>query len=148
MVRNDVIAMRGRDGRRLARAAVWPDGHWDWPLHLPYRHGLRVGDMVFLGGQVALTADARVIDPGDVAAQTATAMGNIERVLAALGLDMGHVVRVNTFYVGGVGEQELHRNAAVRARHYRPPGPTSTGVPMAYLAYEQMVIEIDVIAMV
>lgn len=52
MLKNDVIAMRGVDGTRIPRTHVWPDGHWDWTVHMPYRHGVRCGDLVFLGGQV------------------------------------------------------------------------------------------------
>ena len=99
MLRYDVIAMRGEDGARLPRAASWPTGHWDWPVHLPYRHGLRVGDLVFLGGQVSLTPKGEVIDPGNMKAQTETAMTNIEKVLAEFGLGMEQVVKINTFYV-------------------------------------------------
>jgi len=50
MVLNAVIAMRGLDAARLPRRTAWPSGHWDWPVHLPYRHGLICGDLVFLGG--------------------------------------------------------------------------------------------------
>lgn len=147
MMRNDVIAMRGRDGVRLQREGVWPTGHWDWPVHLPYRHGLKVGDLVFLGGQVSLTPHGAVIDPGDVAAQTHTAMRNIERVLGEFGLGLEQLVKVNAFYVGSQGEQDLAKNVAVRAGYYREPGPTSTGIPFRYLAYKDMMIEIDCIAM-
>ena len=87
MVRYDVIAMRGVDGARLPREGVWPTGHWDWPVHLPYRHGLKVGDLVFLGGQVSLTPEGAVIDPGDIAPQTHTSMQNIQKVLQEFGLD-------------------------------------------------------------
>ena len=34
------------------RSFVWPDGHWDWPEHLAYQHGVRAGEMIFVGGQV------------------------------------------------------------------------------------------------
>lgn len=149
MVLNDVIAMRGRDGERLPRRHAWPSGHWDWPVHLPYRHGVRCGDLVFLGGQVALTPEAEVISPGDMTAQTTHAMYYIGRVLKELGLDYENVVKVNAFYAGDVGEDELKRNAEVRFSFFRhDPGPASTGVPVPYLAYEDMVIEIDLIAMV
>ena len=148
MVRKDVIAMRGTDGRRLHREPVWPTGHWDWPVHLPYRHGLRVGDLVFIGGQVSLAPDSAVIDPGDIEAQTHTAMKNIQCVLAEFGLDFEHLVKVNTFYVGTEGEKDLLRNAAIRAGYYRDPGPASTGIPFPYLAYEDMLIEIDAVAMI
>jgi len=148
MVVNDVIAMRGLDGARLPRRHAWPSGHWDWPVHLPYRHGLQCGDLVFLGGQVALTPDAKVIDPGDMVAQTTRAMNNIGRVLADLGLGFENVVKVNAFYAGHVGEEVLRQNAEVRFSYFqRDPGPVSTGVPVRYLAYEDMVIEIDVVAL-
>ncbi len=148
MLRYDVIAMRGDDGARLPREPAWPTGHWDWPVHLPYRHGLRVGDLVFLGGQVSLTPEGAVIDPGEIKPQTETAMRNIEKVLAELGLGCENLVKINTFYVGTRGEADLRENAEVRSRYYRGPGPASTGIPFPYLAYEQMLIEIDCIAMV
>jgi enamine deaminase RidA (YjgF/YER057c/UK114 family) len=148
MVRYDVIAMRGEDGARLHRETAWPSGHWDWPVHLPYRHGLKVGDLVFLGGQVSLTQEGAVIDPGNMQAQTVTAMENIEKVLAELGLGLENIVKINTFYVGTQGEKDLQENASVRSRYYRGPGPASTGIPFPYLAYEDMLIEIDCVAMV
>ena len=149
MLRNDVIAMRGVDGARMARSHVWPTGHWDWPAHLPYRHGLRCGDLVFLGGQVSLAPDGAVLDPGDMVAQTATAMDFIGKVLDELGLGFEHVVKINTFYNGSAGVEDLRRNAEVRfSRFTSEPGPASTGVPVPYLAYEDMMIEIDIIAMV
>ncbi len=148
MVRNDVIAMRDIDGQRLPRKGVWPTDHWDWPVHLPYRHGLQVGDLVFLGGQVSLNAKSDVIDPGDIKAQTHTAMQNIQKVLNELGLDFEHLVKINTFYAGTKGQEDLLKNATIRSEYYRSPGPASTGIPFSYLAYEDMLIEIDCVAMV
>ena len=148
MVRNDVIAMRGGGGARLPRAHAWPTDHWDWPVHLPYRHGVRCGDLVFLGGQVSLDSDARVLEPGDMAAQTKRSMDYIGRVLADLGLGFEHIVKVNAFYAGGVGEARLKENAEVRFSFLQhDPGPVSTGVPVPYLAYKDMAIEIDLVAM-
>jgi len=148
MIRNDVIAMRGIDGSRLLRQAVWPTAHWDWPVHLPYRHGLKVGDLVFLGGQVSLTTTGEVIDPGEIEPQTRKAMINIQKVLGEFGLDFEHIVKINTFYSGVEGQTDLLKNATVRSEYYRSPGPVSTGIPFPYLAYEDMLIEIDCIAMV
>ncbi|MEQ9488702.1 MAG: RidA family protein [Alphaproteobacteria bacterium] len=148
MVRNDVIAMRGVDGARLHREGVWPTGHWDWPVHLPYRHGVKVGDLIFIGGQVSLTPDAQIIDPGDIQKQTHTSMRNIEKVLAEFGLGMENLVKINTFYAGSKGQEDLLRNASVRAGYYKSPGPASTGIPFSYLAYKDMLIEIDCVAMV
>jgi enamine deaminase RidA (YjgF/YER057c/UK114 family) len=147
MTKCDVIAMRAADASRLPRVHVWPDGHWDWTVHLPYRHGLRCGDLVFLGGQVPLGPDAAVLAPGDMVAQTRIAMDYIGRVLADLDLGFEHVVKVSSFYIGGTGEEVLRPNAETRFSYFPAQGPTSTGVPVPNLAYEGMLTEIDIVAM-
>ena len=66
---------------------------------------------------------------------------------AEFGLGFEHVVKMNAFYAGGVGEEILSENADLRISFFEAePGPVSTGVPVPYLAYEDMVIEIDVVA--
>jgi hypothetical protein len=37
------------------REYSWPNGHWDWYQHLAFKHGIRVGDLMFVGGQVDKT---------------------------------------------------------------------------------------------
>jgi enamine deaminase RidA (YjgF/YER057c/UK114 family) len=143
-----VIAMRGVDGQRLPRTHVWPDRHWDWTVHLPYRHGLRCGDLVFVGGQVPLGPEANLLAAGDMVAQTRIAMDYIGRVLGELGLGFGHVVKVNSFYAGDVGVEVLYPNLETRFSYFAATGPTSTGIPLPSLAYEGMLTEIDVVAMV
>jgi enamine deaminase RidA (YjgF/YER057c/UK114 family) len=146
-IRIDVLAMLGEDGARLDRTHVWPAGHWDWPVHLPYKHGLRCGDMVFVGGQVALDDKGAVLEPGALAAQTRISMENIRRVLAGFGLDMDSVVKVLALYSAAGRAEELHTNLSIRSAAYSEPGPTSTGIPLPCLAYRDMMIEIEIIAM-
>lgn len=148
MARTEITAMLGKDGRRLPRSHVWPEGHWDWPIHLPYKHGIRCGPMIYLGGQVALTPKGQVIEPGDLVAQTRIAMENIRRVLAGFGAGFDDVVKVTAFYEGGASGEQLHKNLSVRSACFTEPGPATTGIPLPFLAYEQMVIEIEIVAMV
>ena len=147
MARMELIAMRGVGGERLAREHCWPEGHWDWPIHLPYKHGLKCGTMIFVGGQVSLTPEAEVIDPGDMVAQTKTSMDNIAKVLALFGAALDDIVKVGAFYSAGCGAEALHENLRIRSGSFAEPGPTSTGIPLPYLAFEDMVVEIEVIAM-
>ncbi len=147
MTRTELIAMRGADRKRLPRSHVWPDGHWDWPIHLPYKHGIKCGNMIFLGGQVALTPAGEVIKPGDLVEQTKIAMENIRRVLAGFGAGFDDAVKVTAFYVGSASADQLHNNLSIRSGCFTEPGPTSTGIPLPFLAYEQMMIEIEIIAM-
>ena len=147
MARMELIAMRGVDGERLPREHAWPDGHWDWPIHLPYKHGLKCGDMIYVGGQVSLTPEAVVIDPADMAAQTQTSMDNIAKVLALFGAGLDDIVKVGAFYAAGCGAEALHENLRIRSGSFTEPGPTSTGIPLPWLAFVDMVVEIEVTAM-
>jgi enamine deaminase RidA (YjgF/YER057c/UK114 family) len=146
-IRSDVIAMRGADGARLAKTHAWPDGHWDWPIHLPYKHGVRCGSMIFLGGQVALTPQGVVMEPGNLVAQTKKSMEMIRRVLEALGLTMDDSVKVTAYYQGGTSADQLHANLSIRSGSFTEPGPASTGIPLPALAYDGMMIEIEIVAM-
>jgi enamine deaminase RidA (YjgF/YER057c/UK114 family) len=142
LIELEVWAMPGAE-----RTYSWPEGHWDWPIHLPYRHGNLGGGMFFVGGQVSLTSDGKPIDFDDLTTQTHTAMGNIRRVVEDLGASMDDVVKVTTFYEGDGSGDDLHENLAIRSSCFTEPGPATTGISLPCLAYDGMVIEIEVIGM-
>ena len=144
----EMVAMLGEDGTRLEREHVWPEGHWDWHVHLPYKHGLRCGNRVFLGGQVSLDGQGRAIEPGDLTAQTHASMENIRRILAAFGLGFDDAVKVLALYHGDFGEDALNANLPIRSSYFTDPAPATTGVPLPELAYPGMMIEIDIDAIV
>ncbi len=130
----------------LSRQYSWPQGHWNWTTALPYKHGNRCGQLIHLGGQVSLDSRARVIDPEDIVAQTKRALSYIEKVLVDLGATLDHVVKVTTFYQGQAGADELHQNLLIRSGAFSKPGPATTGIPVPSLVYENMRVEIEVIA--
>ena len=53
-----------------------------------------------------------------------------------------------TVYKGDCGAEDLHKNLPIRSSYFSEVGPASTGVPLPVLAYDSMVIEIDIYAMV
>ena len=146
-IKIEVVAMLGEDGKRLKRRHVWPDSLWDWTVHLPYHHGLKCHDMIFLGGQVSLDKQGRATHVGDMVAQTRAAMTHIGTILRALGADYGDVCKITTMYQGESGYDTLHENLAVRSSFFTEPGPATTGVPLPVLGYPAMSIEIDAFAM-
>ena len=103
--------------------------------------------MIFLGGQVSLDPNANVIDPNNMKKQTHTSMKNIQRVLAEFNASMSNIVKLNTYYEGTSNPNDLHSNVNVRSSYFQKPGPASTGIPFPHLAYKDMLIEIEVIAM-
>jgi enamine deaminase RidA (YjgF/YER057c/UK114 family) len=78
----------------------WPEGHWDWPIHLPWKHACRAGDLVTIGGQVSLRGRGEVVDPDDLGRQTNSALANIERALATVDARMADVTQITAFFEG------------------------------------------------
>lgn len=148
LVRIAVIAMIGENGERLPRRHVWPETLWDWHVHLPYQHGLKCDNMIFLGGQVSLDKKGQAVHPGDLTAQTHQAMAHIKTILNQLGADYPDICKIMTVYKGACGAAALNDNLPIRSSYFDDPGPATTGVPLPLLAYENMCIEIDIYAMV
>ena len=72
----------------MEKRHVWPEGHWNWPIDVTHKHGVRCGEMIWVGGQVDLTPEGAVCNPGNLAAQTRSVMAHFARVLEELDCDL------------------------------------------------------------
>lgn len=59
----------------------------------PYSQAVRVGNTVYVSGQLPINPAAGTFAGEDVAAQTRQSLTNIQNILNAEGLDMSHVVK-------------------------------------------------------
>src|SRR5262245_8195504 len=62
----------------------------------PYNQAIRVGDLVFVAGQLGLAPGATTID-GDAAAQTEQVMRNLAAILEAAGTGLDRLVKTTVF---------------------------------------------------
>jgi 2-iminobutanoate/2-iminopropanoate deaminase len=108
----------------------------------PFSPGVRVGELLFLSGQVALSpATGRLID-GDVTAQTEQVLDNMRTLLAAVGKSLGDVARVNVYLTD---MKDFAAMNVVYARYFDAPYPARTTVAVSALPLGAAV-EIDLIA--
>jgi enamine deaminase RidA (YjgF/YER057c/UK114 family) len=146
-IKIEVVAMLGEDGSHLPRRNVWPDSLWDWTVDIPYWHGLKCHDMIFLGGQVSLDTKGLAVNPFDMRAQTAQAMVHIGSILRELGAGYADICKLTTMYAGPAGMTALAENMGIRQAFFDVPGPATTDISLPVLAYPGMIIEIDAFAM-
>jgi enamine deaminase RidA (YjgF/YER057c/UK114 family) len=129
---------------------LMPRGHWNWSMPVPFSQGWRVGSLVFVGGQISADEHGRTIGVGDIELQTRNVFENIRRVLREAGAEMRDIVKINTFYVfDGAGDELTRfweRMTRVRMEFFEEPGPCGTGVRVAGLAYPDLLIEVEAIA--
>ncbi|NOY89664.1 MAG: RidA family protein [Deltaproteobacteria bacterium] len=70
----------------------------------PYSQAVRVGDMLFCSGQIALDpATGEMVGGGDVAAETGRVMANLQAVLQAAGLEFARAVKT-TIYLADLAD--------------------------------------------
>ncbi len=148
LIKIGLVAMLGLDGASLPREHAWPESLWDWHVHLPYKHGIRCEEMIFLGGQVSLDKRGQAVHPDNLTAQTHQAMQHIGTILDALGAGYDDVCKITSVYCGSSDAHRRHENLSIRSAYFPDlVGPAATDVPLPELAYDSMVIEIDTFAM-
>ena len=104
------------------------------------------GRMVFVSGQVARNAQGETVGKGDIRAQTTQTMENVKTVLEAAGATIDDVVKV-TVFVTNV-KDDLAAIHEVRAKYFKSDHPASTLVEVKSLVSDDLLIEIEAIAVV
>lgn len=134
----------------MKKERLMPPDHWDWSIRVPFSQGWKVGNLVFIGGQVSLDRKARVVAAGDIEAQTHNAFHFVENVLREGGSDLADLVKFNTWYQfegsGPALKDYWERMTRVRLEYLRNPGPVGTALRIAGLGYADLLIEIDGVA--
>lgn len=121
-----------------AQRSQGPGGiEWlDYDPPRPYAAGARVGNVVYLAGEIGSGAD--------IAAQTESAFQNIQASLNAYGSDLQYIFKI-TAYLVNIADQPAF--AQVRARLLPRPIP-ATAVAVTRLVPPNGLVEIDVIALI
>ena len=110
---------------------------------MPYAQAVRVGDLVFVAGQVALDPATGLALSGDIAVQTEAVLGRISGILEAAGTSLANAVE-NLCFLSDVRRDFAAFNA-VYAKHFDTPGPARTTV-QAVLPREGLLVEIRTVA--
>jgi 2-iminobutanoate/2-iminopropanoate deaminase len=111
----------------------------------PYSQAIRVGDMLYASGQVALDPATGQLVSGGIAEQTIRVLENIKAVLTQAGLDMTHVIKTTVFLKNMSDFAAMNE---IYAKYLAPEGtvaPARSTVAVAGLPKDALV-EIEIIA--
>jgi enamine deaminase RidA (YjgF/YER057c/UK114 family) len=113
-----------------------------------FTHAVRVGQMVYVSGEVALDSMGALVGPGDLAAQARQAFANLELVLDIAGVSPTDVVQLNVYIVGfKPADWATVRQAGAKFFPQRNP-PAGTVLGVAALPREGLLIAVDAVAVV
>jgi enamine deaminase RidA (YjgF/YER057c/UK114 family) len=148
LIRQECWAMRAIDGARVPRTLSWPKGHWDWPIRVTFQQGVKVGKLIFLGGQYACDVAGKAVAVDDREEQTRITMEFIRRILYEYGASLDDLVQSKSFYKSDGTPEALHANLAIRSSCFSDPAHATTGVPLGTMGLEGLMLEIEGIAIV
>ena len=116
-----------------------------WEEEYGYSQAVKVGDTIYLSGQVSHDDEGTVLGEGDMEVQMRAAYANVEKVLAQYGASMENVVDEILF----VTDMEAAFGARVKMKQFvfsGSPVLASTIVQIQRLAFPPLMIEIRCVA--
>jgi reactive intermediate/imine deaminase len=96
----------------------------------PYSQAVRVGNTIWVSGQIPLDPASKELVGGDIEAQTRRVFENLKIIVLAAGASLDEVVKVNIFLI------DLSHFALVNkvmAEYFRAPYPARAAVGVASL---------------
>ena len=118
-----------------------------WEQEYGYTQAVKVGDTIYLAGQVSHDDKGNIVGLGDMEMQMREAYTNVQKVLARYGATMANVVDEVLF----VTDMDAAFAAAVKCRQEvfsGTPVVSSTIVQIQRLAFPELMIEIKCVAIV
>jgi enamine deaminase RidA (YjgF/YER057c/UK114 family) len=106
---------------------------------------VRAGNVIFLRGQTGFTLDGRFVGKGDPAKQADNAMRCVKRLLEEAGSRLEHVCKTTIYITDRAYREPVYRTVGKWLKGVYPCG---TGIIVNGLARPEMLMEIDVEAVI
>ncbi len=111
-----------------------------------YHHVVKVGNTVYIAGQVSRDLNGQTIHAGDPDAQIRQVWANLEAAVKAAGGSLTDIVKTTTYVVGA---ENLAKIRPARLELLPAEGrPTSTTIVVAGLADPGLLVEVEAVAVI
>ena len=110
-----------------------------------YSHVARVGNTLYIAGQIALDRGRKLVGEGHIEAQVRQCYRNLRSILEELGGGMGDIVKLTTYLTS---RDHLEAFRRVRNEVLEEPFPPNTLLFISGLAQPEYLVEIEAVAVV
>ena len=119
------------------------DPGWEWDDKIPMSQGVKIGNLIFISGQIALDPGGKVVGENDMAVQSERVYENIATILKQAGGSADNIVKV-TAYLTDMSRYPQYNQ--VRAKFFGSRRPASTTVEVSGLAFKGLLVEVEAVA--
>ena len=129
-----------------SRRNILPPGHVAGADHeRGYSYGVRVGDMVWISGQIPKDERGDLVGAGDIEAQAVQVMENVKAVVEAAGATMDDVVKIATYVTDRRYRDPVQ---AVRKRYFRAPNFPASATTVVEMLLPDVLVEVEAVAVI
>ena len=121
------------------------DYYSDQQLGIDLCMAVRAGNHVFVRGQTGMTFDGSIVGVGDPAAQAENAMKCVKILLEEAGSKIEHICKIHVYVIDRAYREPVYR---VLGKWLKGVYPCSTGLIVSALARPELLMEIDVDAVI
>ncbi len=114
-----------------------------WPFG--FSHIVKVGDTVYISGQLPQDQDGNIVGKGDMVAQTEKTYENLKKCLESVGATMHDIVMLRIFVTN---LEEFQKTGDVRKKYFGKYRPATTGLEISGLYFPDAMIEVEATAVI
>jgi 2-iminobutanoate/2-iminopropanoate deaminase len=109
-----------------------------------YNQAVKVGNTLYISGQVAYDLEDRVVGKGDIEAQTRQVFENMKALLESAGMSFDDVMKINVYLTELGNRPGFHK---VRQEYFQSDRlPASTLVIVKGLISPDLLVEVEAVA--
>jgi enamine deaminase RidA (YjgF/YER057c/UK114 family) len=127
--------------RKFRTNSYYPDQKLGMDLSM----AVRAGNHVFLRGQTGMTFDGKIVGIGDPAAQAEHAMKCVKILLEEAGARLEHICKLHIYVIDRAYREPVYQ---VVGKWLKGIYPCSTGLIVSALARPELLMEVDVDAVI
>jgi enamine deaminase RidA (YjgF/YER057c/UK114 family) len=150
LIQIEGVALKGPS--RTNRQRIMPAGSWDWSIAVPLSQGWRIGNRIFVGGQISADKAGASVHVGDLDSQTRNIFSYIGQVLSDAGSSFEDIVRIKICFKYDSKDPQTGKSFVDRimeiSKEYilgAPPVITAFAVDLLYPGLD---LELDAMAII
>jgi 2-iminobutanoate/2-iminopropanoate deaminase len=109
----------------------------------PYNQAVRVGDTIYVAGQIPIDPSTNEVVKGGIEEQTRRVLDNIKAIVEAAGSSMDRVVKTTIFLLDVADFPQMN---AVYAEYFTATAPARSTVQVAALPGPGVRLQVDAVA--
>jgi enamine deaminase RidA (YjgF/YER057c/UK114 family) len=150
LIQIEGVALKGAS--RNIRQRIMPAESWDWSIAVPLSQGWKIGNRIFVGGQISADKKGASVHVGNLDAQTRNIYNYIGRVLSDAGSSFKDVVRIKICFKynsrdAQTGKTFVDRIMEISKEYIDDTAPVITAFAVDLL-YPGLDLEIDAMAII